>query len=237
MNFAGVLSQSSSIRTVSSWLCFLASTSLDLPPLNFVRHSLPWANTALLCTLPPCMTPVQLLVTSVYYLELATNHHLSLLAKMDHFVLNTDGTPIEFIRLKSKLSRWNSCNIIGKRALILSIVGHEKKSELNIQQYVRKQMVFSSRRAFISISADLSGASLNSWARLFCRTYVSVKILKNLLKAIGKDREWVPKSISPIPIFLKYGSYTGLPAFVYFARRLTYLVCNPSCITGEVSTY
>lgn len=183
------------------------------------------------------MTPVQLLVTSVYYPELATSCHVSLLAKMDHFVLNADSTPSEFVCLKSKLSRWNSCNIIGKRALILSIVGHEKKPELNVQQYVRKQMVFSSRRVFISISADLSGASLNSQARLFCRTYISVKILKNLLKAFAKDREWVPWSISPIPIFLKYGSYTGLPAFVYFACRWTYLVCNPSCITGEVSTY
>lgn len=174
------------------------------------------------------MTSVQLLITSLYYLELATNHHLSLLAKIDHFVLNTDGTWSEFICLKSKLSRWNTGKIIGKRALILSIVGHEKKSELNIQQYVRKQMVFLSPRVFISISADLSVASLNSWARLFfCWTYISVQILKNLLRAFAKDREWVPRNISSIPIFLKYGSYTGLPAFAYFICRWAYLVYKP----------
>lgn len=127
----------------------------------------------------------------MYYLELATNLQLSLLAKIDHFILNTDGTWSEFICLKSKLSRCNNCNIIWKRALILSIVGHENKSELNIQQYVRKQMVFSSPKVFIGISADLSVASLSTWARLFCWTYISVKILNNLIKPFAKDRKWV----------------------------------------------
>jgi len=144
------------------------------------------------------MTSVQLLKTSLYYLELATSHHLSLLAKTDHFIVNTDGTQSKFICLKSKLSRWHTGSITGKRALILSIVGHEKKSELNIQQCVRKQMVFSSPRVFISISADLSGASLNSWARLFCWIYISVQILKNLLKAFAEDRERVPRNSSSV---------------------------------------
>lgn len=120
------------------------------------------------------MTSVQLLIPLLQYLELATNHHLSLLAKTDHFILNTDGTWAKFICLESKLS-----NVAGKRAVILSIVGHEKKSELNIQQDVRKQIVFQSPRVSISISADRSVASLNSWDRLFCWTYVSVQILKN----------------------------------------------------------
>ena len=92
VNSAGVLSQSSSIYTAPCCLSLLASTSLSLPLLNFVRDSLPSANTALLCILLPCMTSAQLFITSLYHLELATNHHLSLLAKIDHFILNTDGT-------------------------------------------------------------------------------------------------------------------------------------------------
>lgn len=110
----------------------LARTSLSLPLLNFVRDSLPLANTVLWCILLPCMTSVHLLIPLLCYLELATNHHLSLLAKRDHFILNTDGTWAEFICLESKLSKYNTCNVVGKRAVILSIVGHEKKSELNI---------------------------------------------------------------------------------------------------------
>lgn len=192
VNSAGVLSQNSSICTVPCCLSLLTSTSLNLPLLNFPRDSLPSDNTALLSILLPCMTSVQLLITSLCYLGQATNHHLSLLAKRDHFILNTDSTWSQFICLKSKLSRWNMGNIIGKSTLILSIVGHEKKSEFNIQQYVRKQMVFSSPRVFISISADLSVASLKSWARLFfCWTYISVHILKNLLKAFVNDQKYL----------------------------------------------
>lgn len=155
----------------------------NLPETPFCHPTQPWVYSV------PLTTFDQLLITSLYYLKRATNHHLSLLAKVDHFILNAECTRSELICLKSKLSRCNTCNIIGKRALILSIVGHEKKSELNIQQYVRKQMVFSSLRGFISISADLSVASLNSWARLFCWTCIWVQILKNLLKAFAKDRK------------------------------------------------
>lgn len=191
-NSAGILSQSSSTCIPLAVFSLPASASLslwnlpqplwNLPETPFCHPTQPWVYSV------PLTTSVQLLIT-LYYLKRATNHHLSLLAKADHFILNTDGTRSELICKKSKLSRCNTCSIIGKRALILSIVGHEKKSELNIQQYVRKQMVFSSFRDFISISADLSVASLNSWARLFCWTCISVQILKTLLKDFAKDRK------------------------------------------------
>lgn len=92
VNSAGVLSQNSSICAVPCCLSLLTSTSLNLPLLNFARDSLPSDNTALLSILLPCMTSVQLLITSLCYLGQATNHHLSLLAKRDHFIVNTDST-------------------------------------------------------------------------------------------------------------------------------------------------
>lgn len=188
--------------------------------------------------LSPCVPSVQLLLASLHYLAPAAaviSRCWPKQMKADPFILNADGT--RFICRNSKLSRGHAGNIIGQRALILCIVGHEKKSRLNVQQHIGKQTAFSSPRIFISNSADLSVASLKSRAGLFfCRTYSSIQIVKNLLKAFAEDREWVPRNISCITIFPRFGSYTGLLHLCVLYGGEHMLSANTSCITGEVST-